>query len=351
MIKPALHILSEKQGSIGEITKDLIPHLRKKFEITIEGEDNPINYNTLFCHFINPAAINSPNFEKFKKKILIQPIDGTDIHKDIIKLFNKFDLIITPANAGRQIMMKNGVTVPIIIIPNFYKDDLLVPITSTEIKELPKGKFIFYHESTSHPRKGMEILYEGFVKAFSDTPDADKVVLVVKDNYFNERTYEKNEALKRKIISLQKQFQNPAQIIKISQNLKEETLKKLWHNTNVYVSMARIEGFGIPLLRMAVLQKPIISLDCPVSGYIDYLNKTNSYLIPSKLTLAREEFMFLYTKKTQWGTPKLTDVVFAFKKSRQDCLSGKQKVVGIGSLKPMHINEVVKKYIVAIQNV
>ena len=352
MNKSTLHFVSEMTGSIGEITKDLIPYFNDAFDLTVEGEADPKGFKTLLCHFINPNVVNDPNFKKFKKKILIQPIDGTVIKEDIIECFNKFDLIITPGEAGKVIMINNGVTKPIKVIRNFYKDSVLIKPLDIRVKELPKDKILFYHESTCHPRKGMEILYEAFVKAFSDTKYADKVALIVKDSAFNERTYAKSEVLKEQIISLQNQYNNPAQIIKISQNLKEETLKKIWNNVDIYVSCAKIEGFGIPLLRMALLQKPIIALDCPLSGYVDWLNHDNSYLVPTKPVTAEEEFMFLYKHNTKWGVPTDMDLMIkAFQASLEDYLEKIPKRVDMEDLKEMHIDNIAEKYITTIKNI
>lgn len=351
MTKQSLHIVSAMEGSIGEITNDLVPYFKDEFDLTIEGEDDPKGYETLLCHFINLAVVKAENFSKFKKKILIQPIDGTSIKKEVIDSINKFDLIITPGEAGKTIMIANGVTKPIKVIRNFYKDSLFKMPINNIVPELPKDKIIFYHESTCHPRKGMDILYEAFIKTFSDTEYANEVVLIVKSSPFNERTWKREEDLKKEIISLQKQYKNPAQIIKISQNLKEETLKKIWNNIDIYVSMARVEGFGIPLLRMALLNKPIIALDTEISGYVDWLKKDETYLIPTKLVTAEEEFMFLYKHDTKWATPINLEVVMqtyknCFLNLRND---GMHKLVNANNLIEMRIDNIAQQYIQVIK--
>lgn len=350
MKKQALHIVSASEGSIGEITKDLLPYFQDAFGVTIEGDDDPKDYKMLLCHFLNPNIVQDKAFNKFKKKILIQPIDGTSIKEDVIELMNKFDLIITPGEAGKRIMQEQGVTKPIKVIHNFYKDEVLIKPMNTIVKELPEGKIFFYHESTCHPRKGIEIMYEGFIRAFSDTEYADKVVLLVKGSGFNEGSFERVEDIKLDVISLQKQFKHPAQIIKISQNLKKETLKKIWNNIHLYVSFAKIEGFGIPLLRMALLNKPILTLDSSVSGYTDWLNKDNVYLIPTKLITATDEFMFLYKRDTKWSVPlNINDVVEGYRTSLKDYLENKSKIVNFKDIESMHIDVIAKKYITTVK--
>lgn len=345
MSKRSLHIVSPHGGSLGEITNDLLKGLQQEFETTIEGESEPKNYETLLCHFVFPPVIRNSNFKLFKYKVLIQPIDGTDIHFDYIDLFNQFDVIVVPANASKNILIANGVKVLIIIIPNFYKPEILNIKSPGSIKQIPSNKFVFYHESTLHARKGIECLYEGYIKAFSDTPEADKVLLVVKDMPFNLLTYERIEKAKRESMLLQEKYHTPARILKISQQLKWETLEKLWNRTNAYVSLARIEGFGIPLLRFACMKKPIVTLNNPNSGYLDFLNAQNSYLIPTTQELAIGEHMPMYTDKNMWATPKSKDIAKAMKYCYFDWINTTHRTVDLRDLEHMEYKKVLKSYV------
>lgn len=319
MHKRSLHIISPTSGSIGEITNDLTLGLFTFFNLTVEGKDEPKERDILLSHFINPEVVKADEFNTFKHKVLIQPIDGTVIDKGIVDLMNRYDLIITPANAGRLIMIQNGVTTPIKVVPNFYK-----PLPERDLPELDQlpQKFIFYHESTFHPRKGVEFLYEGFVRAFSDTQFADQVCLVCKDSPYNKLTFDRIERLKREAMELQATYKHPAQIIKISQELSWDQLQALWKRANAYVSFAKMEGFGIPLLRMAQMNKRIITLDAPCNGYLDFLNHSNSILIPTKMVRAEEEHMNLYTDDTEWAVPSMEKVIEGFRNTMMNVLAG-----------------------------
>lgn len=340
-----LHIISQPTGSIGEITNDLVLGLKSQFYLTQErlGEV-PKEFDILLSHFIHPSLSKDKNFKKFKHKVLIQPIDGTDMTKVIVKELNKYDLIITPAKAGLDIMKKNGVKTRILVIPNYFKQEHLNLPENVKIEGIPNDKIVLYHESTFHSRKGIEILYESYVKAFSDTPYADKVVLVLKDMPFNQLTFERIEKLKDDTIKLQRRYSKPAQIIKISQYCNWNTLQKLWSKADIYVSFAKIEGFGIPLLRMAALQKPIVSLNNPNSGYVDYLTLDNSYLVPVKQKKAEDEHMNIYKPTTLWGVPTITDTIKVLRKAVEDYEKGNEKVVSKKTLQTMTYENVLKKY-------
>jgi len=329
MNKVHLHIVSALTGSIGEITKDLCETFKKTFYLTRDWKNEiPKKREVLLCHFLNPQILENIEFNTFKFKVLIQPIDGTKIKKDVVKSLNKYDLIITPAEAGKQIMITNGVTTHIEVIPNFYKDDIFEIISSSPIKNEINvdNKIVFYHESSFHPRKGIEILYEGFIKAFSDTEYANKVVLLLKDLPYNTITFNRNERIKKQAIKLQKKYTTTPDILKLSCDIDFSELKYLWNKIHIYVSFAKIEGFGIPLLRMLLLKKPIITIQNNLSGYSDYLNDNNSYLVKSEIINAKDEFMWLYDSDSQWASVKIEDVIEVFKQCLQDVLDKKQKI-------------------------
>jgi len=326
-----LHFVSSVSGSIYEISNDLVEPLSGAFNLTRDwtGEiPEKDKRDILLVHFYDEKIIESEHFNSFKKKVLIQPIDGTILKKEVVEGLNKFDLIICPAEASKNIMTYNGVSVPIQVIPNYYKSSMFEKEICTDInKHIPKNKVIFYHESTFHPRKGIELLYEGFIKAFSDTQFADQVVLVVKDQPYCKLTFKRIEELKRQTIKLQKQYEKPAKIIKFSTFLNENELKDLWSAADIYISLAKIEGFGIPMLRMFLMDKPIICLSNQNSGYNDFLSDNNSYMIPTIQHVAKDEFMHIYDPKTSWAIPNINSVILTLRQCLSDYMVGNHKSI------------------------
>ena len=352
--KPYLHFISTEAGSIWEITSDLLPYLEKEFIVTKDWKrEIPLKREVLLCHFLKPEMFLEPDvFDSFQFKVLIQPIDGTHIKKEVVDMLNCFDVIFTPAEAGKMIMQNNGVGVPIMVIPNYYKDNLFEKKIWTDIESyIPKDKIIFYHESSFHPRKGIEILYEGFIRAFADSEMVEDVVLIVKDLPYTHTTFYKNEELKAQAIKLQNSFYHPPTILKFSSFLNEDELKTIWNACDAYVSLAKIEGFGIPLLRMAMLNKPIIALKNFNSGYMDFLNSSNSYLIDCYQTRASDEFMWLYTGETEWGIPLMQNVVETFRTCFHDIKKKSAKLIKATDRikKEMSLQSVANSYIYQIK--
>jgi len=319
MSKTSMHFVSEMAGSIGEVTGDLSECFEKEFELTKEWEkQQPSNKELLFCHFIQPEFVKSEDFQGYDVKVIIQPIDGTSIKDDVVDMLNMFDLIITPGTAGRSIMLQNGVLKPIVVIPNFFKPNILRAETSQEFKSYVDrevgDRTVIYHESTFHPRKGIEILYESYIKAFSDKVYTKDVVLLLKDSKLSPGTILNNESMKMNAVRLQRKYKHPAKILKISCNLEEDELAYLWDRCDIYASFSKMEGFGIPLMRMMVMGKPIITLNSENNGYMDYLNNDNAILVPTKDVVAKEEFMWLYKEDTKWSVPNIDDCVSGFEK-------------------------------------
>lgn len=351
VIKPSIHIVSQLHGSLGEITEDLIKGLRKRFVITEEFKESPVGFDYLLCHYFTKGIVQHESFNLFKKKILILPLDGTVLTEESIKLINAFDLVITPSLVGKEILLENKITTKIEIIPNFFKKEILYSTPLDIIPELPSDKFIFYHESTLHNRKGVEYLYQAFIKAFSDTPYVDDVCLLVKTNKFNESTISENEKLKKEAIELQSKYKYPAQIYKVSQDLKVETLQKIWNKINAYVSFAKMEGFGIPLLRMAALNKQIVTLDNKLSGYKDFLNRSNCYMSDTHIEQVTGTLAPIYEKTSKWEVPdSIDDLEYNLIKCYEDYLDNSPRTVDYHSVRHMEYEEIMEKYSAAIQS-
>ena len=86
-------------GSLNDISTDIKNYISNYADIETElykGSDVSIS------NFIQPIHYNDYFFKKNKFNILIQPMDGTLIQKNIVDVINKFDLIITPSTIGKN---------------------------------------------------------------------------------------------------------------------------------------------------------------------------------------------------------------------------------------------------------
>lgn len=235
-----------------------------------------------------------------EKSILIQPIDGTIIKKNHVGEINQWDVVVTPSFVGKQIMENNGVTIPIKVIPNYWEDDILID-NEFFSKKFVENKWTFYTESSGWERKNIRNILKYFIEEFKDE---SKVRLIIKLSEKRRYHIEVPEDIK-------------CEIVIIEDFLEQDDLHSLMINSNCYVCLSYMEGFCIPLLNAAVLKKDIICLDSKISGYVDFLDKSNSIMIPCKdIPIFRlRECISFYDPSSTWEEPDYNEYQIALRLS------------------------------------
>lgn len=321
-------------GSLSNINKDLRTYFEKQgFETEIElykGADVSIS------NFISQIHYNDYFFKQFKKNILIQPMDGTILLPSAVDIINKFDLIVTPASAGKQFLSDSGITKPIQIIPNYFQTYSLPPKQSD-------ARVVFYHESTLIDRKNFITLLRAFLHTFADTEYVSKVKLVVKSTSAKALIQSEEE-----IESIKFKYDYIPEIEIINELYTEDQLKQLWANADVYISFAHMEGFGIPLLNFASLGKPIVTMKTSISGYKDFLNENNSYMVDSFRYVTNQKFL-IFDSKSEWENISNLDnckqVIF---QSYVDYHNKTSRIVKKDELQKFSYNEVMHRYLTEV---
>ena len=266
--------------SLSKINNDLSDFLKKKgFYVS---KHHPKG-TALIQHYYKPLS-KDYNFEK---TYLIQPIDGTTIHKVNIDYINLYDIIITPSEIGKNIMIKNGVIQPIIVIPNYY-DPNVIPNSFYSKSD----KFTFYSESTGIIRKNIPNLLKYFLETFTA---ADNVRLVIKTN--SDRVNELN--------SIVSKYKDRPEVIIIGKYLSDEDLESIMSNIDCYICLSHMEGFCIPIINALKWGKKVIAINTEISGYGDFLNHDNAYLVNCKRIPIDKEFesLLIWGEDSEWEEP------------------------------------------------
>ena len=238
--------------------------------------------NILLQHYSRPIGKNLD----YKKKILIQPIDGTKISKNHIHNINSYDIIITPSNIGKNIMIENGITKPIIVIPNYYSD-----VEPSDYYE-KSDKFTFYSESTGIIRKNIPNLLKYFLETFSSK---DNVKLIIKTS--SDRIDDIHDILNN--------YSDKPEISIITDHLSESDLESIMSNIDCYICLSHMEGFCIPIINALKWGKKVIALNTEISGYGDFLNHDNAYLVNCKRIPIDKEYesLLICDKDSEWEEP------------------------------------------------
>jgi len=296
-----VHVPNVSGHSLNKINQDIKKSLDQHFSF-VDGSPADI----LVQHYVSGIGTS----KKYNRKILIQPIDGTRINQGMVKSINQFDLILAPAEASKKIMESSGVIKPIRIISNYYDDDLLDIKSNFFDVRYSSKKYTFYSETTGIKRKNVDNLLRYFLDEFSGKPEAEKVRLVLK----------LSSGDKTKMSTLEKirnSYQNAPEVDIYNQWLDDADLNSLRRGMDCYVMLSYMEGFCIPLLNAAVLKKDIICLNSTISGYMDFINKGNSILVPVKKIPIdqKHESLLIYDKTSTWEEPIYPEYQRALRKA------------------------------------
>lgn len=229
-----------------------------------------------------------------KTKIFYLPWEETVYPKIWVDEINKnMHGVMATAEYVRDILIKNGVKVPIEVVWNGIDEGMMIePKDKYPLKT--KKKFKFFHISSARKRKGIDVLLKAY---FSEFSKSDDVCLVIKsfpgpDNQV--------EDLLREL-----QNENSPEVEHINNpDISDEDLVKLNKTCDCGVYPTRAEGFGLPILEGMYHSLPIIATN--YSAYLDFANEENAYLVDYKLEKATDSEMV--NLGAVWAEPDLIDL-------------------------------------------
>lgn len=196
-----------------------------------------------------PPKFDAPQGAKW---IIMQPWEYSRLRKDFVQIFNQADEIWTPSTFCRNSFVASGVEPnKVQVIPNGIIPDLYKP--SNKILDLKtKKRFKFLFVGGTIFRKGIDILLQAYVKAFTSTDD---VCLVIKD--FGGDSFYKGQTAKQAIEKIRERADAP-EIVYIDTIFSEDEMPALYNSCDVYVSTYRGEGFSLPTLEAMACGLPVI---------------------------------------------------------------------------------------------
>ena len=291
-----LHIRSVNGHSLSEINEGIENYFSKKYEIS----HSRTNGDIYIQHYVSKIK----SYNNFKTNILIQPVDGTLINSIHIDSMNEFDIVVTPSEASKKILIDNGTIKPIFVNPNYYDPKLFVDNSTFYQDYYQSDLYTFYTESTGIYRKNLYNLIEKFVEEFSSE---DNVRLIVKLSGINKDL--ENDYSSR----VSKKVNHP-RVEFINAFINGSDLNSIRRGIDCYICLSFIEGFCIPLLNEVVLKKDIICLDSKISGYMDFINSDNAYLLPVQKRKILINGPEIYTDNAEWEEPFYDEYKVALRK-------------------------------------
>ncbi|MBK8538336.1 MAG: glycosyltransferase [Candidatus Competibacteraceae bacterium] len=189
--------------------------------------------------------------------------------------FNRhLNLVATTSNYVSRVLLNNGFSKPCVAIGDGV-DHILAVEPEPLGFNLGSG-FRFLHISSAFPRKGIDVLFNAWVKAFSDN---DPVVLIIKTFPNPHNTVAAQAAC------LSKHHPHHAPIIVIDEDISLGALASLYKECNALVAPSRGEGFGLPMAEAMLFDLPVI-----VTGYggqTDFCTEETAWLIDYQFAKAQ----------------------------------------------------------------
>ena len=156
----------------------------------------------------------------------------------------------------------------------------------------------FLHISSAFPRKGVDVLLQAYFEAF-DCNDDVCLVLKTFPNIHNKT----GEIL----AALRQQYPNGPEVEWIDCDLSQTELESLYKAADCYVSVARGEGFGLPVAEAMLAKVPVIV--SPNSGMADFCNNDTALLVGYDMERAQTHLSTSNNLQVSlWAEPRREDL-------------------------------------------
>jgi len=192
------------------------------------------------------------------KVIFIQPWEYSKVPFEWQYKFETFaDALITPSRWSGDRFLDSGLNPEkLFILPNGFDNKVF---HNNDRQKL--NKFTFTYVGNHQFRKGLDIMLQAWVKAFSS---GDNCQLIIKDN---PNVYGQNNIL-NDILKIQYRTKC-AKIRYIDDDLSDDQIGNLYRSTDVIVHPYRGEGFGMHIQEaMACGAYPLVSSNGPTDDFV-----------------------------------------------------------------------------------
>ena len=181
------------------------------------------------------------------------------------------DELVVSSQWAKDIILQNGIDKKISVVPLGVDLSVFSPSLSDNIQKSENNPYIFMSIGKWEVRKGHDILYEIFNKAFSSRDNVELWVAASSSTTcFSEKellewhSYYESGPLRDKI--------------KIIPRLpSQQDLANMIAKADCGIFLSRAEGWNLELLEMMSMNKPVITTN--YSAHTEFCNSSNSFLI------------------------------------------------------------------------
>lgn len=304
--------------------------------------NRPIPYKIQIIH------LTPENYERFIKNGVYN-IAYTTWETDIlpegwVKAINSMDEVWVPSYWNRKIFIENGIKKPIKVIPHVLSPMDMSNISPLELDgEIGDDTYCFYSIFQWHERKNPVGLLKAYLSEFKSE---EKVCLLLKTYRLDTSVAEQN-IIKQDISNIKHalHLNNYPKMRFFGTLLNSSQMKGLHKRGDCFVLAHRSEGFGLPLAESMLLGKPTIGSE--YSGNLDFMNNSNSFLIPCQETPVYNMMFPHYNGSMTWGDPSVSELKKIMRYCYENRDAAAQRAVqGMKDIKEKYSPEIVSSMIV-----
>jgi glycosyltransferase involved in cell wall biosynthesis len=219
-----------------------------------------------------------PSFERppTERYVQIQPWEyGALPARWVEAMQQSVDEIWCPSNYVRDLYLSAGFDpANVLVVPNGVDPEIFSPGAPGGYELGTKKSYKFLFIGGTLERKGIDVLLDAYLAAF--TPD-DDVSLIVKD--FGLGGFYRMVSQREKIFAAQQRAGSP-EIVYNDRDLTTEQLIALYRSCDCLAFPYRGEGFGMPILEAMACGLPVIVTAGGASD--DFLDDSTAYRIPAR---------------------------------------------------------------------
>jgi glycosyltransferase involved in cell wall biosynthesis len=310
-------------------------------------------------------------------------VESTVAPQEFIQGSNNMDLVITPSEFTKDILVKTSYTQidkntqqkvgelklqkPVEVLFEGVNLEVFNSKSDTSILEGVETDFNFLYVGhwlsgdLGQDRKDVGMMIKTFCTVFKDLPKNQQPGLIMKTSHAGFSVGER-EDISRRIKVLTNEYGDKCPPIHLVWgDLTESELNTLYNDNKVkaMISFTKGEGYGRPLAEFATTGKPIIVSDW--SGFKDFLPKENTVYLEGELTnihqSAQNNFLL---KEAKWfsvdyskAANKIFDVYKNYKKYQKQSEGLKTNITKNFSLDKMtqKLGEILDKYVKVQQHI
>ncbi|MDA8295485.1 MAG: glycosyltransferase [Actinomycetota bacterium] len=297
---------SDATGLLSRLVRD-DPQLVRNLHAALTAP-RELSSATAIVHVPAAWGVTAPSGVAYRVCRTMWETDSLNVYQ--VNCLNTFDEIWVPSSHNARSFVDAGVRVPVMIVPGGVDSAVFRPDADPLYLPQARGTRFLSVFEWSH-RKGPDVLLRAWADAFTSADDVTLVLRCYPQNRFGDArdlTSEVDALIAETLAAYGRRREDGAPIVVIGRHLAPGELPSLYRAVDAYVSPARGEGWGRPLMEAMATGLPVIG-----TGWgppLDFMNPNNSLLIEvDRLSVVDGQMEVAAHQGQRWAEPSTDHLV------------------------------------------